>query len=143
YFDLSASEDEAKSALCTNHRRDIKKLNSLGFKVKLNDWAQYDKFVEIYRATMTRLEASPMYFFEGDYFPRLREILSDRMFLCTVVAPDGAVAAGGLFIKTGDIVQYHLAGSSDEHYRRSPIKLMVDWMRRWAKEQGAAYLHMG
>jgi hypothetical protein len=143
YFDLDDSEDDAAAALCKNHRRDLKTLKAAGFQVQLDNWSHYPRFIEIYRATMERLEASEMYFFRGDYFWRLREALGDSLHLSTVLSPDGEVAAAGLFVHSCGIVQYHLAGTAEEYCRQSPVKLMVDWMRHWARACGAKSLHLG
>jgi len=55
----------------------------------------------------------------------------------------GEVASGGLFVETGDIVQYHLSGTNEAFLRERPTKLMLHFVRGWAKERGARVLHLG
>jgi len=144
YFDLTESDEEISQAICRNHRRDVEKLGKAGFQVVFNQWEYYQDFVNLYRSTMERLNADDMYFFRGDYFKRLRRALDSSMNLAIVLSPQGKVAAGGLFIQTGEIVQYHLSGAAEGFTRQSPTKIMVDWAaRHWAKEPGQKYLHVG
>jgi hypothetical protein len=56
---------------------------------------------------------------------------------------DEQMSAAGLFVETDGIVEYHLS-ASDERFRRSqPTKLMIDEVRRWAKERGNRWFHLG
>lgn len=142
YLDLQNSE-EVLAGLCRNHRRDIKKLTESGFQFVMDEWSYYPRFIEIYRATMRRLHAEPMYYFEGDYFSRLRQALGGNLHLATVVAPTGEIAAGEIFATTCGIVQNHLAGTADEYQRLAPTKLLTDHMRCWAQERGEKLFHMG
>jgi hypothetical protein len=53
------------------------------------------------------------------------------------------VAAAGLFTGVGDIVQFHLSGTSPEFVKSGPSKLMLHRVRLWAKEAGFRWLHLG
>jgi lipid II:glycine glycyltransferase (peptidoglycan interpeptide bridge formation enzyme) len=142
YLNLNNPE-EVDSGICRNHRRDIKKLTQNGFQFVVDEWSHYPRFIEIYRATMTRLHADSKYYFEGDYFSRLRQALGDDLHLAVVVAPSGEIAAGEIFTTTCGIVQNHLAGAADEYQHLAPTKLLTDHMRRWAQERGERLFHMG
>ena len=142
YLDLENSQ-EALNHICRNHRRDIKKLSENGFRVEIDEWDHYSRFIEIYRATMQRLQAEKMYFFEGDYFERLRTALGGKLHLATVIAPSGEIAAAEIFAMTCGTVQNHLAGTAEEFQRQAPTKILTDHMRCWAQEQGAKFFHMG
>jgi hypothetical protein len=142
YLDLEKSDD-ALNDLCRNHRRDIKKLSDAGFRVVIDEWKYYPHFIEIYRSTMKRLQAGQMYYFEGDYFARLRMALGEKLHLAAVIAPNGEVAAAEIFTTTCGIVQNHLAGTAEEFQRLAPTKLLTDYMRCWAQERGEKLFHMG
>lgn len=143
YMDLKASEEEILRGIRKNHRYDIRKLTGAGYVAQMDHWEHYTQFVDIYRATMRRVEADDAYLFEGPYFERLRDTLGDVLHICTVSSPQGDVAAGALFTNICGIVQYHLSGTADAYQHDSPNKLMVDCARHWAVEQGAEYFHMG
>jgi hypothetical protein len=53
------------------------------------------------------------------------------------------VAAAGIFVEYGGIVQAHLAGSSEELKSLSPLKVLLDDVRRWAHERGNQVFHLG
>ncbi len=40
-------------------------------------------------------------------------------------------------------MQYHLSGTSDEYVRQAPTKLMLDFVRCWAREKENVVLHLG
>ena len=143
YIDLTHSLDAMWSETTTNHKRNIRRLERLGFRAVLDDWSLYDHFIEIYYGTMKRVSASKHYLFSVEYFAELRTSLGSRLHLCSVLAPTGDVAAAGLFVVTNGLVEYHLGGSADAYLSMAPSKLMFDSMRRWAHEQSASVLHLG
>jgi len=59
------------------------------------------------------------------------------------VHKDGVVAAVGLFVETNGIVQYHLSGTGDAFRAVQPTKLMMHFVRSWAKDRGNQVLHLG
>jgi hypothetical protein len=91
---------------------------------------------------MTRVSATPFYFFEEGYFDGLRDALGEHLRLW-VVQIDGAVAVAALFVETCGIVQYHLSGSDPAFASEGLMKLIVHAVRSWAKERGDTELHLG
>jgi hypothetical protein len=143
YVDLTLSREELWRQTRPGHRNDIHKLQRLGFRAVMDDWGLFGDFVATYRDTMRRLEASPFYFFDDDYFRGCRALAGEGMHLCCVLAPSGEVAAAGLFTAVGGVVQYHLSGSAESYSRLAPNKLMLDAVRWWDKDQGYARFHLG
>jgi hypothetical protein len=143
-LDLQRAHEAYWRTLRRDHRRDIDRLRDEGFRARLDDWAHYDDFQQIYRSTMERVGASDAYFFSASYFADFRSGLDEAVHLCTVHAPDeDAVAAAGLFTETGGAVQFHLSGSASAYRKESPSKLMLDAVRRWAAAQDYRCLHLG
>jgi hypothetical protein len=142
-IDLTQSLDEIWSQTRNNHRRDIAKSERLGF-VAWHDteWRHFATFVRLYRETMERLSAEERYMFDEAYFSELREALGPSAALW-VVTKDDAIAAAVLFVETSGIVQYHLAGSDEQHAWARPTKLLISTVTRWAKERGDVRLHLG
>jgi GNAT acetyltransferase-like protein len=142
-IDLTQSLDEIWSQTRNNHRRDISKSERMGYVARIDeDWQHFSAFIRLYRETMERLSAEERYLFDERYFIRLREALGPSAMLW-VVAKDDAIAAAVLFVETSGIVQYHLAGSDQEHAWTRPTKLLIRTVTRWAKERGDLRLHLG
>ncbi|MGA9380774.1 MAG: hypothetical protein WBV73_18575 [Phormidium sp.] len=143
YIDLSTSLEEMWSKTNKSHRKDINKLTRLGFQAIIDDWRFFDKFTAIYRANMQRVSASEFYFFDDSYFVGLRSILGDRLHLCTILSPEGEVASSLLFTAINGIIQNHLSGTLDKYLSFAPSKLEINVVRRWAKENGNQFYHLG
>jgi len=125
------------------HRQDIRNALRHGLVARTDpEFAQYDLFKVLYRATMDRRSAAAYYYFADEYFDGLRVALGDRLHL-VVVERDGAVAAAGLFVETAGIVQYHLGGVNDSLPMAGQSKLMMHFAALWAKERGNQRLHLG
>jgi Acetyltransferase (GNAT) domain len=141
FIDLAKSVEEIWTR--PDHRRNIRKLHSMDFTVKLDEWGLFKDFVEIYLATMRRVGARTGYLFSEEYFEDLRAALGERLHLCCVLSPRGDVAAAGLFVETDGIVQFHLSGTAGEYLTLAPSKLMLDFMRCWSHERKHTVLHLG
>jgi len=142
-MDLGMTPEEQWQNFSTNHQRNIKKLRKLGFTVSLDEWSRLPEFIEIYHATMRRVEAGQGYFFVPGYFEDLRASLGERLHLMSVISETNEVVAAGLFVVTGEIMQYHLGGTAPQYLGLSPSKLMIDFARSWAQEQSCTVLHLG
>ena len=143
YVDLTKSVEQWWSETRSDHRRNIIRLIRLGYTVEMDNWSTYPDFRAVYQTTMERRSASTFYYFSDQYFDELHEMLGDRLHLCTIRAPEGDVAASGLFLLADGIAEYHLGGTADPHLARAPSKLMLDYVRRWAKDLGATLLNLG
>ncbi len=142
-IDLSKSVDELAYETRKDHRQGIARLEKEGFEAEIDkNWSFFDDFFEIYSETMKRLEASKGYFFSRDYFLGLRNGLSGNLHLC-VVKKCGSVTAAGLFSEVGGLVQFHLSGTHSAYLKNAPSKLMLHFMRFWAKERGNRWFHLG
>jgi hypothetical protein len=142
-IDLTLPADELWSQTRLNHRRDIARALRLGYVARMDDdWTHFEPFKEMYRATMARRSAAPFYFFPDAYFDGLRDALGETLHLC-VVEREGVIAAAGLFVETDGIVEYHLSGTGDAYDAVQPTKLMMHFVRGWAKDRGNEALHLG
>ena len=102
------------------------------------------EFIKIYYENMDRVEARSSYYFDTDYFLKFIESKSLQMDLLLVSLNETSeIIAGVMFIKTNDIVQYHLSGSKEEHLDITPVKLLIDEMRIRATEEGYKYFNLG
>jgi Acetyltransferase (GNAT) domain len=142
-IDLTLPLESQLAAYRSNHRRDLTKLEKIGFACCLDDEFYYlEKFIDIYYENMRRIGASSYYFFKRSYFWRLRERLGRHLLL--FVCRRGAEFAGGaLFTFMGGIAQYHLGAISTAHLRFAPLKQLLDAARAHLAGRGAAVLHLG
>jgi hypothetical protein len=143
YVDLSKSADDIWRQTRGNHRRDIRKLDRLGFRVLLDDWSLFEDFLRLYDMTMLRVGARPDYLFSREYFQELRATLGNHLHLCAVLSKEDEVASAGTYVDWDGIVQFHLAGSETKYQSLAPSKLMQHFMRTWAKETSNSVLHLG
>jgi hypothetical protein len=142
-IDLTLPTEQLWAQTRHNHRRDITRAVRLGYVARMDkEWRHLESFKHLYRATMLSRSAAPFYFFEDAYFDGLRDALGENLHLC-VVEKDGVIAAAGLFAETNGIVQYHLSGTSDGFRIVQPTKLMMHFVRGWAKDRGNQVLHLG
>jgi Acetyltransferase (GNAT) domain len=141
--DLTLSEEVLLSQQRSGHAYEIRRLRSRGFTVVLDEWSLYAPFIEIYQETMLRVGADQYYFFSDDYFHDLRQALGSHLHLVSVLAPDGSLAAAGLFLEAEGIVEYHLSGTATNYRKLAPTKLMLDAAIKWGKAAGNRVLHLG
>ena len=141
--DLTLPREELWRQTMSGHRNEINRAVRAGHRAYFDEgWEHLATFSQLYRATMQRHGATGHYLFSDRYFGQLREALGDRLRLC-VVDVGGAVAAAGLFAETDGIVQYHLSASDSAFSQHRPTKLMLHFVRDWAKDRGNRRMHLG
>lgn len=143
YVDLAEEMAAIHAQRRSGVEADVRSLRKAGFQAVVDDWDHHERFVELYRETMRRVGADEYYLFEDEYFRGLRDALGPELHLCSVLAPDGRVAAAGLFMERDGLVQYHLSASDSDFRKLAPSKLMLDHMIGWAKERGGTHFHLG
>jgi hypothetical protein len=141
--DLGLTEEKLWSLVRQNHRRDITKACKAGYETFVDeDWSSMDEFIEMYYQTMRRVNATAYYFFQPDYFDRIRRELKGNVYLI-FASKDGVLASGAIFTEAGGIVGYHLGATKDEYLADAPAKLVMNYARQWAKARGNKSLHLG
>ena len=101
------------------------------------------RFRALYDGTMERVSAKPYYFFGDRYYELLHAALGDDLRLAQVRNADGDVVAAALFMRWGDLLHYHLAGSERDAARLGANNLLLDGMIAWGFEHGLRLLHLG
>jgi CelD/BcsL family acetyltransferase involved in cellulose biosynthesis len=142
-IDLTLSTDALWRQTRENFRRDIAKSLKAGYVAHKDEaWDHLGTFGRLYRETMTRRSARASLIYDDRYFERFRSAVGSAVSL-HLVEIDGVVAAAGLFVETGEIVQYHLAGWDQRFAEYRPMKLLIHGAAAWAKARGARRLHLG
>lgn len=103
-----------------------------------------ESFIDLYYKNMKRVDANGEYFFSKCYFQKLMQSTEyeTELLLC-IHNQTKAIVGGALFMKTGNIVQYHLSGLDECYYDLNPIKLIIDEMRIRATNEGYNYFNLG
>lgn len=101
-------------------------------------------YIDIYRETMTKLGADTSYFFSNEYFfDFLKSDGFETEILLAVHNQTNEVAAGSMFVKTNNIVQYHLSGTKSTYFQLAPARLLLDEMRIKATGEGYRFFNLG
>lgn len=141
-IDLTLSADDMWRQTRTNHRRDIGRAKKQGMVARIDeDWSRFDDFVDVYQQSMVRLGADDSWRLSHEYLADLRASLGGLIHLC--VAETGTdLAAAAILTEVDGIVEYHLAGTADAHVADSPSKLVVDFVRQWARSRANRIFHL-
>ncbi len=142
-IDLTDDRDTRRMKYRQVLRQEIKRAERHGLTVELDaDWRHYQRFVDLYTATMERNGAADRYRFSRSYFDGLRAALNDTLHLA-VACFEGEVAATMLFTVHDDIAEAHFTGIDQAHDRLSPLKGLIDGVADIARAFGAQRLHIG
>lgn len=112
--------------------------------IKGNVEEHLDDFIRLYHENMKRVDADDSYFFSKDYYKSILESdeYESELSLCIYNETQEIIGAS-MFMKKGNIVQYHLSGLSEDHFELNPIKLIIDEMRIKSTEEGYKYFNLG
>ena len=115
-IDTSQSPDDIwTKQINSKNRNMIRKAEKNGLEFKAEyDYASYNEFIYLYRSTMERLSADDFYFFDDEYFEKLKDVLADCSFLGTVWK-DGKLICAAIFMFSGIYGHYHLEGSDRQY----------------------------
>lgn len=119
-------------------RQQIRKNLRRGYELRLIPSAEATAeeragFLAAYEQTMRRTGAAEHYFFGEAYFNRIFE--SRRAWLALARAPEGAVAAASIAVRSDGVIHYYLSGSADSHLGDSPMKNVVAALVELSSEQ--------
>jgi hypothetical protein len=141
---LNQKPEHLRKNYISNHRQDIRKLKSQGFRFLLDDMSYYEDFISIYKESMSRVGASDYYRFSESYFDRFFDISDENIHLAVVVNESGEdVAAAGIFTSFNGIIQSHLSATKSSYIDHAPSKLMFDGVIEWAAGLELKWLHLG
>ncbi len=102
------------------------------------------KFMELYRENMDRVNAKKFYYFSDSYFTNLLNSENFNTKILSVVDnASGEVIGASMFISADSILHYHLSGSKEEFLHLTPTKLLIDEMRILAANEGYTFFNLG
>lgn len=142
-IDLTLTPEIQRMQYRKSNKSEINQLKRKGFIVKeAESQEDIDAFVSIYYETMNRVNAAPGYFFSKEYFSAF---LNNKDFESKLLLAkfDDKIIAGAIFTITKKIMQYHLAGTTEQYIRETPMKLILDEARLLGNKLGMESLHLG
>lgn len=142
-IDLTISPEQQRVQYRKSNKSEINQLKRKGFTVEeAANQDDIDAFVSIYYETMERVSATSGYFFSREYF---NSFLNNSNFESKLLLAkyDNKVVAGAIFTLTEKIMQYHLAGTTEQYIKETPMKLILDEARLLGNQLHLQDLHLG
>lgn len=102
----------------------------------------FDKFIEIYNATMDKDNADGYYYFSRNFYESIHNDLHDNYEMFYAVYEDKIIAMS-IMIFANDKMSYHLSGSDIEYRNLAPSNLLLYKAALWGYEQGFKTFHLG
>lgn len=102
----------------------------------------FDKFIEIYNATMAKDNAEEYYYFKRPFYESIHNDLNNNyeMFYAKL---DDKIIALSIMIFANSRLNYHLSGSDMEYRNLAPSNLLLYKAALWGCEQGFKTFHLG
>lgn len=146
-LDLGRWDEAAQrlNGMSERRRRDLKKARAalrVRTTVGTNALAELHHFRVLYRAAMSRLNASSFYYFPDAYYEQLARELGDRFMLVNLYAEDRAVSSA-IFFADRDFAHYHLGASNDDGRELGAATLYITEGCEWARTRKCSQLHLG
>ena len=102
----------------------------------------FDKFIEIYNATMDKDHAEEYYYFKRPFYESIHNDLRDNYELFYAMY-EGKPIAMSIMIYANGRLNYHLSGSDIEYRNLAPSNLLLYKAALWGCEKGMKTFHLG
>lgn len=102
----------------------------------------FEKFIEIYNATMDKDHAEEYYYFKLPFYESIHNDLRDNYEMFYAVY-EGQIIAMSIMIFANGRMNYHLSGSDIEYRNLAPSNLLLYKAALWGNEQGFKTFHLG
>ncbi|MDR2843504.1 MAG: peptidoglycan bridge formation glycyltransferase FemA/FemB family protein [Candidatus Symbiothrix sp.] len=141
-IDLTLSEKEQRKQYARSLRYRINALKRKNVQIiHASNKQETDTFIDIYRETMDRVNASPQYYFSNEYFYRFLTEIDSCLYLAVY---NNQIISGSLCTFSGNgIMQAHLNATRSACLPISPLKLVLDEARLDGIKRGMLRLHLG
>lgn len=102
----------------------------------------FEKFIEIYNATMDKDHAEEYYYFKRPFYESIHNDLRDNYELFYAKLEDKIIAMSIMIYANGRL-NYHLSGSDKEYRNLAPSNLLLYKAALWGCEKGMKTFHLG
>lgn len=143
-LDLELDEEQIwEKHIHSKHRNVIKKAMNLGLQFEIDsEFKTLDNFVELYLKTMVSLEADYFYFFNKDYFQRIKLSFRKNSFIANVKLGEQIIASA-IFLYKDNYAHYHLACSDKSKLDYYPNNFLIFRTALYLKSQNIKCFHLG
>lgn len=144
YVDLTETEEQIwTSQIHSKHRNSIKKATSANLSFEVDyEFNSLESFVDMYIATMDKLDADPSYYYDDIYFMKLKNNFSNSSFIANVKSGDTIISSAIVLIQ-GLSASYHLAGSNSGYLSLSPNNFLIYQIILYLKNKNITILNLG
>ncbi|WP_273566572.1 peptidoglycan bridge formation glycyltransferase FemA/FemB family protein [Maribacter halichondriae] len=143
-IDLTQDVDVQRAQYGKSTKNRTNKCRRLCTVKKAKNVEDIDTFIDIYYENMDRLSATKDYYFSREYFHNFLQCDDfDTDILLVVHNEDKLAVAASMFVKTKNIIQFHLSGSKTDYLDIAPANLFLDEMRLRATEEGYEIFNLG
>lgn len=140
---LQRSQEALWKSLQPKVRRRVRSALKQGLMIEQDvRWASLNDFVEVYHATMRRLNAKPFYYFPKPFFESLKAALGEQCQLFNV-RHENQMVASMLLLTSENRVYSFLSGGLRAFFHLSGNDLLQYHSIRWALESGFKTYVMG
>lgn len=138
-----ASPDLIWENIHSKNRNMIRKAEKNGIVIEHGQGMDlFEKFIEIYNATMNKDHAEEYYYFKLSFYESIHEDLNDNYELFYAKLEDKIIAMSIMIFANGRM-NYHLSGSDIEYRNLAPSNLLLYKAALWGCEQGFKTFHLG
>lgn len=102
----------------------------------------FEKFIEIYNATMDKDHAEEYYYFKLPFYESIHDDLNDNYEIFYAKLEDKIIAMSIMIFANGRM-NYHLSGSDLEYRNLAPSNLLLYKAALWGCEHGFKTFHLG
>ena len=140
YLDI---EDPFMTQLSPTCRNKIRKSIKNGVVTEIDHVGEsMDNFVELYKSTMIKNNASNYYYFSKLYFDQFRTELENKFIIINSIH-EGKIIASAIFLISDTTMHYHLAATNPEYYKLAPNNLFLWRAIQWGIENNMSQIHLG
>lgn len=136
-------EEAIWNRFTSKNRGHIRKAIKEGVFVEISQSKEsFDIFRSIYESTMKHDNAGKYYYFNEEFFDRLRNGLSDNCYVFTAYLKEAAIASA-IMLFSNKYMHYHLSGQLFEYRRFAGTNLILYEAAKWGCVNGYRELHLG
>lgn len=127
----------------SKNRNMIRKAEKNGIVIEHGQGMElFDKFIEIYNATMDKDHAEEYYYFKRPFYESIHNDLRNNYEMFYAKLEDKIIAMSIMIFANGRM-NYHLSGSDIEYRNLAPSNLLLYKAALWGCEQGFRTFHLG
>ena len=140
YVDLTKGYDEINEIYGSSLRRDLRKPYEYGVLFKESEKIEESRFTELYYATMKKVNASKFYFFSDEYFSKLSEMPSCKIYGAYY---EGKFVTSVIILESFPIIYYHLAATDPDCYPLNVNSFNLDQIIKLYTNKGFQCFYLG